>query len=342
MKPEASRMKHIDIARGIAMLCIIIGHMDINGINRVVFTFHVPIFFLISGYFISESGELRPFVLKRLRTLIVPYFVTALAMIVIGSVKMLISYGPDEALVTFADRFYGALYGAGDGYEEPFYIRKIGAIWFLWASFWGSLLFRITLKSRPALRPFIIALIFAAGYFTHLLCWFPLSIQAGCCAVLWFYAGYLAKGAKPLTEKLSDEYKYAAFLLAAVVWVFFIIDFRGFWLVNCFFGRGVVDIIGSLCGCYVVIWVSKLLEQMSFIGGRLAFLGKNSIFMLCFHMLELEFIPWTILTRELENNNVPGLLVTLILIALKFVLVISLTAAAARSGFMRKLFGTAL
>ena len=72
MNTESSRKKDIDIARGIAILCIIIGHLGrpaINTINRVVFTFHVPIFFLISGFFFSEEGDILPFIKKKLKCL---------------------------------------------------------------------------------------------------------------------------------------------------------------------------------------------------------------------------------------------------------------------------------
>ena len=44
------RLTYIDIARGIAIICIVLGHLGNNTINRVVFTFHVPIFFFITGY----------------------------------------------------------------------------------------------------------------------------------------------------------------------------------------------------------------------------------------------------------------------------------------------------
>lgn len=35
------------------MLCIIAGHFGIVSAERFVFTFHVPLFFLLSGYFLS-------------------------------------------------------------------------------------------------------------------------------------------------------------------------------------------------------------------------------------------------------------------------------------------------
>ena len=39
------------------MLCIIAGHFGIVSAERFVFTFHVPLFFLLSGYFLSTKGN---------------------------------------------------------------------------------------------------------------------------------------------------------------------------------------------------------------------------------------------------------------------------------------------
>ena len=59
---DNKRLQYIDIAKGIAMICIILGHMGNANINRVVFTFHVPIFFFITGYFISDICDVNIFV----------------------------------------------------------------------------------------------------------------------------------------------------------------------------------------------------------------------------------------------------------------------------------------
>ena len=45
-----NRIRSVDVARGVAIVCIVLGHLGVDGINRVVFTFHVPLFCLLSGY----------------------------------------------------------------------------------------------------------------------------------------------------------------------------------------------------------------------------------------------------------------------------------------------------
>ena len=71
LENKKTRLNHVDVARGIAILCIIIGHLGNYNIARVVFTFHVPIFFLITGYFTSTNGSDRDFIRKKFNGLIV-------------------------------------------------------------------------------------------------------------------------------------------------------------------------------------------------------------------------------------------------------------------------------
>lgn len=52
MLAEKKRDISFDIAKGIGMFLVVMGH--VHGMNRtygVIYSFHMPLFFLISGYF---------------------------------------------------------------------------------------------------------------------------------------------------------------------------------------------------------------------------------------------------------------------------------------------------
>lgn len=67
MNISAKRFRYLDIARGIAMISIVLGHLGVSDINRVVFTYHLPIFYLITGYFLKTSGTKSAFIRKKLK-----------------------------------------------------------------------------------------------------------------------------------------------------------------------------------------------------------------------------------------------------------------------------------
>lgn len=53
-KTVKKRIDYLDIARGIAIILMIIGHV-VSGYKRVIiFSFHMPLFIIISGIFLNQ------------------------------------------------------------------------------------------------------------------------------------------------------------------------------------------------------------------------------------------------------------------------------------------------
>lgn len=337
MKNTSDRLRYIDIAKGLAMICIILGHLKNPGINRVVFTFHVPIFYFITGFFVSDRRSTADFIKNKARTLLVPYFVTCGVMVLIGVIRGYMNGNvQDEALKWI----FAAIYGAGDTYKEPFYIPGIGAVWFLWATFWGSIFLRISLNMKKGLRIGFIIGLFVFGYFSREICWFPLSIQAGACAAFFMYLGYLLKGAKDHLKQIPAEIKIIAAIIAGAVWLEFMVDFKSFWLVHCDIGRGVIDITGCICACAMIMLISFGIDKKAGIfAGILSFFGKYSLFILCVHMVELRFVPWNDLADKLIAQGMPPDMRLFIIIAGKLVLDLTLTLVLSKITAVKKVFG---
>lgn len=53
------REQWVDVARGFAMLCVILGHMDYESLNIAIFSFHMPLLFFLAGYFQRSSDMLK-------------------------------------------------------------------------------------------------------------------------------------------------------------------------------------------------------------------------------------------------------------------------------------------
>ncbi|MDD3040486.1 acyltransferase family protein [Bacteroides sp.] len=253
---KAGRLEYIDVARGIAMLCIVAGHLGIAEVNRVVFTFHIPIFYFITGYFLTTNGSKVNFVKKKFKTLIIPYLFSGLLVVAAAVAVNELWLGGDNSRQVMIDWLKAVLYGAGDNYTDPFYIKGIGATWFLLATFWGACFLRCIVELKKTQRIVVILMLFLVCSWSRSICWFPFSIQAGGCAVLFMYFGYLFRDIKDILKSLSLEVRIVLTLLAAAVWLCFMRDFQSFWLVHCDIGRGGVDILGSICGCSVLLLLS--------------------------------------------------------------------------------------
>lgn len=71
------RMEWADIAKGIVFF-VIMGHMPSipEEIKLWIFSFHMPLFFYLSGYFAKpENLTVKVFILKKAKQLLIPYLV---------------------------------------------------------------------------------------------------------------------------------------------------------------------------------------------------------------------------------------------------------------------------
>ena len=51
----AGRIDYLDITKGFGIFCIVIGHNEVTQwLNDWVYSFHVPLFFILSGYFCKQ------------------------------------------------------------------------------------------------------------------------------------------------------------------------------------------------------------------------------------------------------------------------------------------------
>lgn len=77
----------IDALKGIAIFLVVLGHSIIlypidlhqNSVCDFIFRWlssvHMPLFFMISGFCFSYNGEYKPFIWKKIKRLLIPYFV---------------------------------------------------------------------------------------------------------------------------------------------------------------------------------------------------------------------------------------------------------------------------
>ena len=187
-------------------------------------------------------------------------------------------------------------------------------------------------------RIIVIVSAFIFGYMTSSYLYFPFSIQSGLCSALFMYLGSVFRREKHLFSQTGNEFKAVGLVTAAAIWVSFILRFKSFWIVNCDFGNGVADIFSSVCACICVLAISFFIDRyMGIFAKVLSFIGKNSLFILCVHAIDLDlfqrgvFLP--ILSMLNDNTKV------IVLCLGELILDIALGLALSRIKVIRKAFG---
>lgn len=76
----SKRIEYLDIAKGIGILLVVLGHNDFEVISvfvqRLIYSFHMPLFFFLSGYFLNTTVPFFDFIKKRFNSLLKPYLFT--------------------------------------------------------------------------------------------------------------------------------------------------------------------------------------------------------------------------------------------------------------------------
>jgi len=107
----SKRIEYIDIARGIGILLVVLAHNDFGNISafgyQVIYSFHMPLFFFLSGYFIKTSVSFLEFFKKRFHSLLKPFLFT-LFIIYFTSISF-----EKMAFGTALKRISKSLYGTG-------------------------------------------------------------------------------------------------------------------------------------------------------------------------------------------------------------------------------------
>ena len=86
-----SRIIWVDIARAVAMVLVFTGHLgaswfpQLEPLLTAIYTFHMPLFFLLSGLFFKPTVNLLNLIIKRAKTLLIPYYLFGSSGVCVGA-----------------------------------------------------------------------------------------------------------------------------------------------------------------------------------------------------------------------------------------------------------------
>ena len=311
-----------DIMKGFGILLVIAGHM--RGVNaylyQFIFSFHMPLFFVLSGYFYKPK-DIKNSLSKDFKRLVHPYLFTC-ALIILYQLSNLIR---NHDTVAFLNSIVASFWGNGSTNHSSLYfadIPPIGAIWFLLALFWSKNIYNIIPKNNY-LYAIVLILSIAATLIDRYIANLPFSLLPGISALVFFAAGNYAK---------QNIISWKWLLLGIPVWIY-CIGFSGISIVRCYYNCYPLDVIGAITGTSVVYLLSKTTHSFSQLLSRgLSWLGRNSLAILCFHLLVLS-IPFIGIFCKYSGLNNYGIYVLLF-----FALPILFTFLSTRISFTKKVF----
>ena len=328
----ASRIASFDICKGFCILNVILGHQfEKNGLHQplqFIQTFHMPLFFMIAGYFISDRISMKEFSKRRAKRLLIPYAVSCLIVAILCAVVVLLKKLDIESVWReLLKRLWISLYGSGCGHGSLIgkmgTEAEIGMMWYLIALLWSSIVVKAVSENKMAGIITIMISSVAIGT-TMIFGWIPFSIQNGMAVVIWVWLGYYVKK----KDLLSDILKFIRspwILLVFVSWILSAV-YGCTHLYGNYYKLGFVDMVGAVAGSILIFGFCSFLDKKIFwIKKNLTWIGANSLLIYCLHFAENNVCPISSVVKKMGFTKPFGsALISWIIISMIACLVASL------------------
>lgn len=309
------RIDWIDVAKGIAIILMIIGHtIPYNNLIILIFSFHMPLFVILSGITYKppiNKENLKINFKKYFKKLFLPY---AIVLLTCTSIRILINY-QDVSMPIFLKEICKAfLWGNGCDYTfANISFTGIGPIWFLITLFLSKITFdminykfqNVNLSTNIIIYSFLLLLGIELGQIT----WLPQGLDLVLVFLFYLNIGHLFKN----NFKCLKINKNIIFIISFIIWNFCIGMNMYIELAMRSYPLGIISVISSLCGSYCIIELSKIIVNSKKTKKFFVNIGIMSLTILCVHSIEDALINWKELYVNLYFLTIIRVIVVLII-----------------------------
>lgn len=292
-----SRDDTFDVLKGIAIILMILGHCNVGPLHGFIFTFHMPLFFFVTGYFL-KTRPLHTEIGTSLKRLIIPYIFSVFCILLIISFLDFTDKGWID-IACLKDNSLRFLLGFKGGTAPEWLHGEIRALWFFLALFWARaiVVFLInTIKSASALC-IIILILSLLGAFCGEHYFVPFCIPLGISATGFVYAGFLIRKYNLLKSAKITTF----FPVLLILWLYS-------WTqdgVNIAFFHYPTGYIFGLFGAFGAFYslykfVQYFFNKESIFWKFVLWGGRYSIVIYSLHAIDENTIKWKILAHHLH------------------------------------------
>ncbi|MCR5361425.1 MAG: acyltransferase family protein [Bacteroidales bacterium] len=279
-----NRVEWLDIAKGLGIFCIVIGHNAVpQWLNDWVYSFHVPMFFIISGYFYRQR-TLAETLAKGWRQLLRPMLLTIL-IAQLGLLFLFVRHGfwSGPSVVSW---LVDVVSNMNTGH--------VFAMWFLGALFWGKLWMCLVGKLPEKVQYIASIVLFVAGYCLFRRHEAPWVFFRGMAVPSFLFVGQWLRQEFVIEREHKNWVLCLALLLVAIAWMF-PVNISGFVL-----PYGIGSVMTAVAISIAVLVVLKKASEMSSVPSKLfLYAGQNSLIILCVHGLihtwQIDRLLWEVL-----------------------------------------------
>lgn len=295
---DRNRDTTIDILKGIGIILMVIGHSGAPlHFHQIIYLFHMPLFLIASGWFFKEEylENRKAYAIRKIKGMYFPFVKWSLLFLLLHNVLFYLgiinsSYGYKGVV--------GEWYNICDFIKNAFLITFLmdgydcfilGAYWFMRCLLLGCLMlcFFSVYTSRLTKLPKSDSIVLTAGLF---------GIIGGGYSLIGIIIPYFPIGYRELMGAffigVGFYMRRSEWWKNKYLWIWALVLLLIFEQVhptnldyNAGFANWLVILFTGLSGFIVVFWFSHLLSPYIIVAKPLAYIGKNTFYVLTFHFL---------------------------------------------------------
>ena len=283
------RLVWVDIAKGIAIILMIIGHEISGNIRTFIFSFHMPLFFILSGF--TSGAVLTYSKWKSKLPKILEMLILAIFMIILLSVEKVLVWKGSVSQIAL-DTLIGIFQGSNT-YGGVHAISTVGVMWFLIVFVWAKILFDLLQVFFD--NKYIGVILGIISYFAYLISlhhWLPLDLDIIPIAALFMWIGSVLKQGY-FSEKINIK-KYTLPIFVFICFVYWIICLQNsinIEMATRHYPYFLVSVIEAVAGTVVISYLSIGIQNFK-ISNYVATIGKHTLSVLCIHHLDFYWVFW--------------------------------------------------
>lgn len=310
------RENWIDISRAILIILVVLGHYSktshwqLTNISDYVFLFHMPAFFIISGYLykpIEKIDGIKNFIVKKAKRLLIPYIAYLL---LITSIRYIYIFTHDFTVKFIAKDLFKNIYGGS-------YLNfNSGILWFLSCLFFIEITWAIIdIKFHSnKIKLFIVILFYILA---HIQAWYfpnfkaPFAIDIAFISLAYYYFGLYVK------QNIFDKRIFISAIIFSATFLLlrlFNIIHYGLELAPHHYTNIILDFLIPVSLSVIIFNICYYIKLMSI--KSLLILGNITLPIMCLHIILntifQHFFNYGIITFTIIGVIIPLILTTVI------------------------------
>ena len=258
------RIEYIDTLKTIGILAVILGHIA-SPLGGFLFSWHMPLFFIIAGFFFKFDISLKDFIIKDFKRLMLPYFLFSFIALILETIKRIVL---NRDKLDYMEELEGVFIWMDMSSLLNTYAF---VLWFLPALFFARISLVVIYKYIQNLffQFVVVALLFSTSFYIDL----PFAIDNALNAILFLFIGNIF-------FRMYQDKKVLYILPLVLVSLFFIMGIPSLDMASKNYSNIFLNILWAISMIYTLI---LLFKKVNYSNKLLTIWGGNTMLLFITH-----------------------------------------------------------